>query len=96
MSSHVEQLFLDYSYFDTNIFQRIGVLTSLKTLSMRCSGLTGSLPGQGKLLCLYKQISLIVSKEFSNVIFGVDLSLYNPLLLAFLKILTPKFNIFIY
>ena len=96
MSSHVEQLFLDDSYLDINILQKIGALTSLKTLSLSDSGLTGSLPGQGKLLCLYKQISLIVSKDFSNVIFGVDLSVYNPLLLAFLKILTPKFNVFIY
>ncbi|XVF65152.1 hypothetical protein PTKIN_Ptkin09bG0223700 [Pterospermum kingtungense] len=45
--SNVKEIILDYSYLDTNILQSIGVLTSLKTLSLRECGLIGSLPHQG-------------------------------------------------
>ncbi|XVF65156.1 hypothetical protein PTKIN_Ptkin09bG0224000 [Pterospermum kingtungense] len=45
--SNVEKIILDHSYIDTNILQSIGVLTSLKTLSLDGCGLIGSLPHQG-------------------------------------------------
>ncbi|XWS13484.1 hypothetical protein CRYUN_Cryun36dG0041000 [Craigia yunnanensis] len=44
--SNVEEIFLDDSYLN-NILQSIGVLTSLKTLSLSNCGLIGSLPDQG-------------------------------------------------
>ncbi|XWS13482.1 hypothetical protein CRYUN_Cryun36dG0040800 [Craigia yunnanensis] len=43
--SNVEEIFLDDSYLN-NILQSIGVLTSLKTLSLSNCGLIGSLPDQ--------------------------------------------------
>ncbi|XWS13480.1 hypothetical protein CRYUN_Cryun36dG0040600 [Craigia yunnanensis] len=45
--SNVEEIFLDDSYLNNNILQSIGVLTSLKTLSLSNCGLIGSLPNQG-------------------------------------------------
>ncbi|XVF34475.1 hypothetical protein REPUB_Repub18cG0061800 [Reevesia pubescens] len=47
VSSNVEELFLDYSYLSKNILQSIGALTSLKTLTLRNCGLTGTLPTKG-------------------------------------------------
>ncbi|EOY19731.1 Receptor like protein 15, putative [Theobroma cacao] len=47
MSSNVEEIFLDYSYINSNILKSIGVLTSLKTLSLSDCGLIGTLPDQG-------------------------------------------------
>ncbi|KAK6233646.1 hypothetical protein QUC31_006052 [Theobroma cacao] len=44
MSSNVEEIFLDYSYLNSNILQSIGVLASLKTLSLSDCGLIGTLP----------------------------------------------------
>ncbi|XWS10509.1 hypothetical protein CRYUN_Cryun39dG0085700 [Craigia yunnanensis] len=45
--SNVEEIFLDDSYLNNNILQSIGVLTSLKTLSLSNCGLIGSLPERG-------------------------------------------------
>ncbi|XWS27571.1 hypothetical protein CRYUN_Cryun26dG0127500 [Craigia yunnanensis] len=45
--SNVEELFLDYSYLSNNILERIGALTSLKTLMLSNCGLTGTLPAKG-------------------------------------------------
>ncbi|KAK6228611.1 hypothetical protein SCA6_000951 [Theobroma cacao] len=47
MSSNVEEIFLDYSYLNSNIVQSIGVLNSLKTLSLSDCGLIGTLPDRG-------------------------------------------------
>ncbi|XVF65158.1 hypothetical protein PTKIN_Ptkin09bG0224200 [Pterospermum kingtungense] len=45
--SNVEEIFLDGSSLNNNILQSIGLLASLKTLSLFSCGLTGSLPHQG-------------------------------------------------
>ncbi|OMO71017.1 Leucine-rich repeat, typical subtype [Corchorus capsularis] len=45
--SNVEQMFLDDSHLDPNILQRIGGLTSLKSLSLSYSRLIGTLPHHG-------------------------------------------------
>ncbi|XVF65229.1 hypothetical protein PTKIN_Ptkin09bG0230700 [Pterospermum kingtungense] len=45
--SNVEEIILDSSYLNTNVLQSIGVLASLKTLSLRGCGLIGSLLHQG-------------------------------------------------
>ncbi|EOY19735.1 Receptor like protein 15, putative [Theobroma cacao] len=47
MSSNVEEIFLDYSDLNSNIVQSIGVLNSLKTLSLSDCGLIGTLPDRG-------------------------------------------------
>ena len=52
--SNVEEIFLDHSYLNNNILQSIGVLTSLKTLSLSNCGLIGSLPDQGKFMAQIK------------------------------------------
>ncbi|KAL2524688.1 receptor like protein 13 [Abeliophyllum distichum] len=45
--SQLEGLFLANSYLDANFLQSIGVMTSLKFLSLSLCGLGGSLPNQG-------------------------------------------------
>ncbi|KAL2537377.1 receptor like protein 14 [Forsythia ovata] len=45
--SQLEELFLDYSLLDANFLQSIGVMTSLKFLSLSSCGLGGTLPNQG-------------------------------------------------
>ncbi|KAL2516778.1 receptor like protein 9 [Abeliophyllum distichum] len=45
--SQLEGLFLANSYLDANFLQSIGVMTSLKFLSLSSCGLGGSLPNQG-------------------------------------------------
>ena len=52
--SNVEEIFLDHSYLNNDILQSIGVLTSLKTLSLSNCGLIGSLPDQGKFMAQIK------------------------------------------
>ncbi|TYG78088.1 hypothetical protein ES288_D02G029000v1 [Gossypium darwinii] len=47
VSSNVEELYLDHSTLNTNILQGIGVLSSLKTLSLYDCGLIGPLPNHG-------------------------------------------------
>ncbi|TYH20511.1 hypothetical protein ES288_A05G435800v1 [Gossypium darwinii] len=47
VSSKIEGLVLDRSSLNNNIFQSIGVLDSLKFLSLRGCGLSGTLPAQG-------------------------------------------------
>ncbi|XP_040943992.1 receptor-like protein 56 isoform X1 [Gossypium hirsutum] len=47
VSRNVEEIYLDYSTLNTNILQSIGVLVSLKTLSLYACGLIGPLPNQG-------------------------------------------------
>ncbi|KAK8682390.1 hypothetical protein V6N13_054778 [Hibiscus sabdariffa] len=54
VSSNVEEIFLDSSRLDTNILHSIGVITSLKRLSLSRCGLVGSLPHQGKLMAEIK------------------------------------------
>ncbi|MBA0753492.1 hypothetical protein Gogos_022151 [Gossypium gossypioides] len=49
VSSKIEELVLDGSYINNNIPQGIGVLASLKILSLRGCGLSGTLSTQGKL-----------------------------------------------
>ncbi|KAL2545897.1 receptor like protein 56 [Forsythia ovata] len=44
--SQLEGLFLDYSQLDTNFLRSIGVMTSLKFLSLHSCGLGGTLPNQ--------------------------------------------------
>ena len=51
---NVEEIFLGHSYLNNNILQSIGVLTSLKTLSLSNCGLIGSLPDQGKFMAQIK------------------------------------------
>ncbi|KAA3471410.1 LRR receptor-like serine/threonine-protein kinase GSO1 [Gossypium australe] len=46
VSSKIEELVLDSSYLDNNILQNIGVLASLKILSLYDCGLNGTLPIQ--------------------------------------------------
>ncbi|GLT62112.1 hypothetical protein SLA2020_347740 [Shorea laevis] len=45
--SNLEELFLDQSPLSINFLQNISVLTSLKSISLRNCGLTGTLPTQG-------------------------------------------------
>ncbi|GLT90611.1 hypothetical protein SLE2022_085340 [Rubroshorea leprosula] len=45
--SNLEELFLDQSHFSINFLQNIGALTSLRSISLRDCGLTGTLPTQG-------------------------------------------------
>ncbi|WRX12787.1 Leucine-rich repeat - like 10 [Theobroma cacao] len=52
MSSNVEEIFLDYSYLNSNIVQSIGVLNSLKTLSLSDCGLIGTLPDRASFISL--------------------------------------------
>ncbi|TYH56958.1 hypothetical protein ES332_D08G056700v1 [Gossypium tomentosum] len=47
VSSKIEELVLDGSYINNNILQGIGVLASLKILSLRGCGLSGTLSTQG-------------------------------------------------
>ncbi|TYI91987.1 hypothetical protein E1A91_D02G034600v1 [Gossypium mustelinum] len=47
VSSNLEEIYLDDSHLNTNILQSIGVFVSLKTLSLRETGLIGPLPNQG-------------------------------------------------
>ncbi|XP_038991792.1 receptor-like protein 9b isoform X2 [Hibiscus syriacus] len=47
LSTNVEEILLDRSTLNTNILQSIGVITSLKTLSLSDCGLIGPLPNQG-------------------------------------------------
>ncbi|KAE8712272.1 Detected protein of unknown function [Hibiscus syriacus] len=46
LSTNVEEILLDRSTLNTNILQSIGVITSLKTLSLSDCGLIGPLPNQ--------------------------------------------------
>ncbi|GLT28974.1 hypothetical protein SLA2020_038710 [Shorea laevis] len=45
--SNLEELFLDHSPLSINFLQNISVLTSLKSISLRDCGFTGTLPTQG-------------------------------------------------
>ncbi|MBA0703089.1 hypothetical protein Goari_022545, partial [Gossypium aridum] len=47
VSSNLEEIYLDDSHLNTNILQSIGVFVSLKTLSLRETGLIGPLPNEG-------------------------------------------------
>ncbi|XP_057501085.1 cuscuta receptor 1-like [Actinidia eriantha] len=44
---HLKALHLDYSSIDNNFLYNVGVMSSLRVLSLRNSGLNGSLPEQG-------------------------------------------------
>ncbi|XP_038991780.1 receptor-like protein 13 isoform X3 [Hibiscus syriacus] len=57
LSTNVEEILLDGSTLNTNILQSIGVITSLKTLSLYDCGLIGSLPNQG--WCDLKKLEIL-------------------------------------
>ncbi|KAK8571647.1 hypothetical protein V6N12_027727 [Hibiscus sabdariffa] len=57
VSSNVEEIFLDSSRLDTNILHSIGIITSLKRLSLSRCGLVGSLPHQG--WCYLKNLEIL-------------------------------------
>ncbi|GLT65090.1 hypothetical protein SLA2020_375420 [Shorea laevis] len=47
VSSNLEEIFLDLSPLSINFLQNISVLTSLKSISLKSCGFTGTLPTQG-------------------------------------------------
>ncbi|PPS04674.1 hypothetical protein GOBAR_AA15991 [Gossypium barbadense] len=70
VSSKIEGLVLDRSSLNNNIFQSIGVLDSLKFLSLRGCGLSGTLPAQGASTAL-ANLTLLRSIFLSRNLFEV-------------------------
>lgn len=48
--NNLEQLYLDGSSIDNSFLHKVGVMNSLKALSVRFCNLNGSLPKQGRLI----------------------------------------------
>ncbi|TYI13338.1 hypothetical protein ES332_A08G051900v1 [Gossypium tomentosum] len=89
VSSEIEELVLDGSYLNNNILQRIGVLSSLKVLTLHGYRLNGTLPTQG--WCDLQKLELLDLSE--NALIGTLPScLANLSSLHFLDISNNQFT----
>ncbi|KAL4319577.1 hypothetical protein GQ457_18G003860 [Hibiscus cannabinus] len=90
VASKVEELLLDYSYLDKNLLASIGVLASLKTLSLRNCLLSGTLPTRG--WCDLRKLEALVLAE--NLLEGALPScLANLSSLQFMDISDNQFTV---
>ncbi|MFQ6645478.1 hypothetical protein Gotur_020236 [Gossypium turneri] len=94
---NVENLILDYTPLPFNFLESIGILTSLKTLSLYGCGLTGTLPTQGGEItsCLGNLTSLRYLDIADNYFTGnvADTPLKNLSMLQFLSLSFNQFHV---